>query len=46
MSDFDKIVGFVSAAREAVDAFGEAVGDEGEVFKEGRTVRCVMSVSQ
>lgn len=44
MSDLEKIASFVSAARVAYDAFGEAVGDEGEVVREGRTIRYAIKI--
>ena len=39
MSDLEKVAGILSGVRGAYDHFCEAVGDEGEVTKEGRTIR-------
>ena len=39
MSDLDKIIHFASAARGAYNTFSEAVGEEGEVVRDGRKIR-------
>ena len=41
MSDLDKIIHFASAARGAYNTFSEAVGEEGEVVRDGRKIRSV-----
>ena len=39
MSDLDKIIHIASAARGAYNTFSEAVGEEGEVIRDGRKIR-------